>query len=146
MNFLPKGCSLSGGRLLSFAPIIVIIDVAESVKLLKASEMIAILLTISPIINFIVNNSTLQIIPRIPERTLYFSLTETFAVFSWFGIKCLIKNLIIDFNSLFPSQSNYFIVYFILTIGICVGLSQQYWHKPKFFLFYIIKQQNFSSC
>ena len=59
----------------NLAEIIDINEDSESVKLLKASETIENALTIKPITSFIVNNITLQIIPSIPPKTPYFSLT-----------------------------------------------------------------------
>ena len=47
----PYGCSLSGALVDNFVPIIVIIDDKASVKLLIASNIIAIELAISPIVS-----------------------------------------------------------------------------------------------
>lgn len=78
----PKGWSLSGGRLLSLALIIEMADDPMSVRLLKASDKMAILLDIMPTANLLANKKRLQNMPRRPPRMLYFSRTFLSAVFS----------------------------------------------------------------
>ena len=76
----PKGWSLSGRLLLIFAPSILTSDEPVSERLLKASDVIAMLPIREPMKSFSPNRKRLQIIPRIPPRTPYRSLTSRLLV------------------------------------------------------------------
>ena len=71
----PKGWSASGWRLDIFALITDITEVPISERLLKASEVMAILPISVPIISFTANKITLQIMPRAPLSVPYLSRT-----------------------------------------------------------------------
>jgi len=65
----PCGCSLSGGRLLNLAPIIETSEDPKSVRLLKASEITAILFINIPTDNLSKNKNRLETIPTTPANT-----------------------------------------------------------------------------
>ena len=65
----PKGCSLSGLRPDSRAPITATNEEPISEMLLKASEVMAMLPVIMPMGSFTANSSRLQITPNVPAST-----------------------------------------------------------------------------
>lgn len=77
----PRGCSSSAGIVLSIEPAIAMIDVNESLRLLKESEIIAILLAMTPITSLDKNKKRFNTKPKVPDRAIYFACTPGSDVF-----------------------------------------------------------------
>ena len=125
----PKGCSSSAGALDSLKPIMVMSEEALSVKLLKASAVIAMLLVKIPAASFIIKRIMFATIPTIPasnpksDRTLSLFISSLSLMKVFINILVNIVSrpfIILLFNYIILVYHKCYIIYF-LNIGASIN-------------------------